>query len=160
MQIRSAVSGDLDFVREMGYEAAMWRPGATRPPLEEVLAEPHFARYLSAWGRSGDAAVVAEDERGTPIGAAWYRVFNAAEPGYGFVDETIPELSIAVREDSRGRGVGSSLLRAIADRARAEGFVALSLSVEKDNPATRLYERAGFRVVNGDAHSFTMRLDL
>lgn len=160
MRIRSAASGDLDFLRAMGYEAAIWRPGATRPPLEEVLAQPHFARYLSAWGRSGDAAVVAEDERGAPIGAAWYRVFTAAEPGYGFVDETIPELSIAVREDARGRGVGSSLLRAIADRARAEGFDALSLSVEKDNPATRLYERSGFRVVDSDANAFTMCLDL
>jgi hypothetical protein len=51
----------------MGYEAAMWRPGAPREPIEDVLSQPHFARYSSAWGRSGDAAVFAVDERGTPI---------------------------------------------------------------------------------------------
>jgi GNAT superfamily N-acetyltransferase len=160
VRIRSAVSGDLEFLRAMGYEAAMWRPGGPRPPLDEVLAQPHFARYLSAWGRSGDAAVIAEDERGAPFGAAWYRVFTASEPGFGFVDDTTPELSIAVREDARGRGIGASLLHALAHQARRDGFNALSLSVEKDNPAVRLYRRAGFRVVDGDANAFTMCLRL
>jgi ribosomal protein S18 acetylase RimI-like enzyme len=144
----------------MGYEAAMWRPGAPRPPLEELLAQPRFARYVSGWGRSGDAVVIAEDDSGAPVGAAWYRLFTSAEPGFGFVDQTTPEISIAVREDARGRGVGASLLRALADRARSDGFDALSLSVEKDNPAVRLYERAGFSVVDSDAKTFTMRLDL
>ncbi len=144
----------------MSYEAAMWRPGAPRPPLEEVLGEPRFARYVSAWGRSGDAAVIAEDDRGAPVGAAWYRLFTASEPGFGFVDDTTPEISIAVRGDARERGVGTSLLRALADRARSDGFDALSLSVEKDNPAVRLYERAGFSVVESDVNTFTMCLNL
>lgn len=160
MRIRPAAGGDLEFLRTMGYEAATWRPGVPHAPLEQVLAEPHFARYLSGWGRSGDAGVVAEDERGTPIGAAWYRVFTAAEPGFGFVDEATPELSIGVREGERGRGVGAALLRALADRARADGFDALSLSVEKENPAVRLYEHAGFRVVDSDANALTMCLSL
>ena len=160
MQIRDGVPGDVGFLRTMGYEAAMWRPGAPRPPLEDVMAQPHFARYVIGWGRSGDAAVIGEDDRGVPLGAAWYRLFPSAEPGFGFVDDTTPEVSIAVREDARGRGVGTSLLCALADRARSDGFHALSLSVEKDNPAVRLYERAGFSVVDSKAETFTMCLDL
>ena len=60
----------------------------------------------------------------------------------------------------RGRGVGRSLLGALIARARAEGHAALSLSVEVDNPALRLYEHAGFTRVGQVGNAWTMRLDL
>ena len=44
------------------------------------------SRYVRGWGRPGDTAVIAL-EGGFPVGAAWYRLFPASEPGYGFVDE-------------------------------------------------------------------------
>jgi ribosomal protein S18 acetylase RimI-like enzyme len=40
----------------------------------------------------------------------WSRCFTRDEPGYGFIDESIPELSIAVATDARGRGIGTALL--------------------------------------------------
>ena len=47
-------------------------------------------------------------ENGFPVGAAWYRVFGADEPGYGFVDEQTPELAIAVVPSKRGTGSATS----------------------------------------------------
>jgi GNAT superfamily N-acetyltransferase len=143
----------------MGFEAAFWRPDRPRPPIDEALSDPHLARYLKAWGRLGDAAVIAE-EAGDPIGAAWYRLFPADEPGFGFIDASIPEVSIAVRADRRGRGVGGALLSALINRARREGYRALSLSVERTNSAVSLYERLGFVRVAPDDGAWTMRLDL
>jgi ribosomal protein S18 acetylase RimI-like enzyme len=143
----------------MLYEAA-YQPGVPRPSIEEALAGPLIARYLAGWGRLGDAAAIAVDEDGRRLGAAWYRLFPAGEPGFGFVDAETPEISIAVVPDHRGRGIGAALLAAVADLARAEGFHALSLSVSPENPAVRLYERSGFvRVDSRDEH-WTMRLDL
>jgi Acetyltransferase (GNAT) family len=95
--------------------------------------------------------VVAFGDRGEPVGAAWYRLFPPGEPGFGFVDERTPELSLAVIEEARGRGIGTRLLLLLLDRARDDGFQALSLSVEPDNPARRLYERHGFVRVGGAA---------
>jgi ribosomal protein S18 acetylase RimI-like enzyme len=141
----------------MLYEAATWRPEA-QPPVEIVLADPHTARYLSGWGRPGDVGVIAEEDQ--PVGAAWFRLFSADEPGYGSVASDVPELSIGVAPESRGRGTGTRLLAALVEVARADGHQAISLSVERDNPARRLYERAGFVRVADDGGAWTMLLEL
>jgi ribosomal protein S18 acetylase RimI-like enzyme len=156
---RAATGTDLTFLRRMLYEAATWRPGAARPPEDAVLADPRVAIYVEGWGRDGDAGVVAanEEER---LGAAWYRSFAADGHGYGFVEPGVPELTIAVRREQRGRGIGTALLHDLVDRARVEGLAALSLSVEDDNPARRLYERAGFVAVGCVGNARTMRLEL
>jgi ribosomal protein S18 acetylase RimI-like enzyme len=156
--VRPTTADDLEFLRAMSYDAATWRPGP-RPSAESVLAEPAVARYLTAWGRKGDAAWIAE-EAGSPLGAAWYRLFPADEPGYGFVATDVPELSIAVDAAARGRGIGTLLLETLVAGARADGFRAVSLSVEADNPAVRLYERTGFRRISTDGGAWTMLLAL
>jgi GNAT superfamily N-acetyltransferase len=139
---------------------AAYRPGLPRPPIDVALADSRIGRYLEGWGRAGDAAVIAVDEAGCRIGAAWYRVFGGDEPGFGFIDSATPEISIAVVPDRRSKGIGSALLGGLIDRARQEGFRGLSLSVAPENPAVQLYERSGFvRVPSRDDH-WTMRLDL
>ena len=157
MIVRAATAADLPFLQAMLYEAATWRP-ESQPPVEDVFADPHAARYLSGWGRPGDAGVIAEDEQ--PVGAAWLRLFPAGDRGYGFVAEDVPELSIGVAPTSRGRGIGTRLLEALVEAARADGHPAISLSVEPDNPARRLYERTGFVRVADDGGAWTMLLEL
>jgi ribosomal protein S18 acetylase RimI-like enzyme len=139
----------------MLFEAAAWRPDRPRPDVEETLAASAVARYIDDWPRDGDAGVVA-----AAVGAAWYRRFTADAPGYGFVAAHIPEVTIGVVAGARGRGIGGALLRALADAARADDLEALSLSVEEDNPALRLYERAGFERVALVTNAWTMRLTL
>jgi ribosomal protein S18 acetylase RimI-like enzyme len=52
---------------------------------------------------------------------------------------------LAVLPSHRGRGVGLALLDAVAERARRQGCRKVTLEVLENNPARRLYERAGFR---------------
>ena len=158
MIVRPATTADLDFLSAMLYEAATWRH-RPRPPAETVLADPEIARYLCGWDRHGDSALIAEEDD-YPVGAAWYRLFPEDDPGYGFVATDVPELSIGVAADARGRGIGTLLLDALIADARDGGFSALSLSVEPDNPAVRLYERAGFSRVLSNGGSWTMLLAL
>ena len=116
-------------------------------------------RYVRAWGRPGDTAVIAL-ENGFPVGATWFRVFSEDDPGYGFVDAETPELAIAVVPSKRGHGIGDELLSALIDKARAGGYRRLSLSVEPGNPARKLYERHGFTVVDEGAEAWTMVAEL
>ncbi len=135
--------------------AAFWRTEASGS-IGEVLDRPEFARYVEGWPQGGDLGVVAEEQR--PVGAAWLRFFSESEPGYGFVDAQTPELSMGVARPWRGQGVGASLLGALVTAASDAGLVALSLSVESDNYALRLYERFGFRKVDTVGGSLTMLL--
>jgi len=162
---RLSTRADPAFLAEMLYEAVNWRDDGAeeRPVFEEQLAQPELRRYVEAWGRKGDLAIVALDRVDEPVGAAWCRLFTAEEPGYGFVAPGVPEVSIAVYPECRGQGVGSLLLSSLVTRARTEGYRALSLSVASENRARRLYVRVGFEVESGaenGSDSITMLLDL
>jgi len=49
-----------------------------------------------------------------------------------------------IDEAARGRGAGKAALALLPDQLRARGVHALHLQVRPENPAVRLYERAGF----------------
>jgi dihydrolipoamide dehydrogenase len=143
--IRPGGPEDARFLRDMVRHAYFWR-------MRDPSSEYPVARYVDRWGRRGDTAVIAI-EGYEAVGAAWYRLFTRAEPGYAFVDEQTPELTIAVLPALRGRGLGEQLLTALLERARRDGVETVSLSVEPGNRARKLYERHGFSVVadRGDA---------
>ena len=142
-EIRDLGADEVGFLQDMLYAALAWRPGVELPPAEWVLAHPQVVVFHEDWGRPGDTALVAERE-GRLVGLVWYRLFTEGSHGEGFVDEQTPELAIAVVAGFRGRGVGGELMAAAHERARLDGFERLSLSVDPDNPAKRLYEKLGY----------------
>jgi len=143
------------FLRDMLHHAYYWRE---RSPGEEPGP---VARYVKGWGRPGDTVLIAVED-GFPVGAAWFRLFRRDHPGYGFVDEETPELAIAVVPNRRGHGLGEALLEALCERARADSYSALSLSVEKGNEGLlTFYEKHGFARVHEDGgDTVTMRREL
>lgn len=161
MDIRAARPDDAEFLRQMLDEAINWDPGRPRVTPEEAAAEWHeIPHYVEDWGRPGDTGLIAE-EGGRHVGAAWYRTYTAERPGFGFMGEEIPELSIALVPEARGRGIGSALLTALLDLARAEGHERISLNAELTNPARRLYERLGFEeveIVDEDYQTMVLNL--
>ena len=148
--LRKGGAQDVRFLRDMLHHAYYWR---------ERVPGSLVSRYVRGWGRPGDTALIAL-ENGFPVGAAWFRLFAAAEPGYGFVDEATPELAIAVVPSKRGHGVGDDLLSALIQKAQSAGYGRLSLSVEPGNPARKLYERHGFEVVDEGDEAWTMVAEL
>ena len=105
---------DMRFLRDMLRHAYHWRMGDPDLPVY---------RYVKNWGRRGDAGVIASAGPNA-YGAAWYRLFPASAPGFGFVDEETPELTIAVVPSKRGHGTGAELLEALLAQARDGRFLA------------------------------------
>lgn len=159
LAVRRADASDADFLAEMLVAAAFWRPDGPSGSVAEVLSRPEFAHYVAGWPRPGDLGVIAQDGQ-QPVGAAWVRLLPESDPGYGFVDPTTPELSMGVVKERRGQGIGLRLLDSVITAAREQGLGSLSLSVEPDNYARRLYERVGFRPVDEVNGSLTMLLRL
>ena len=143
--LRPADNQDARFLRDLLRHAYHWR-------FNENPDLPVY-RYAQNWGRPGDAGVVAF-EGPHAYGAAWYRLFPANEPGFGFVDEATPELTVAVVPSRRGEGAGAALLEALLARAREDGYAAVSLSAEKGQ--TGFYEKFGFEPVGETGNAVTM----
>ena len=167
--VRRATPDDVDFLWAMLYEASYAAENGV-PDAAALRGHAELARYVEGWNARSDPGVVAvDDDTREPVGAAWLRLLTGETKGYGYVDDATPELAIAVTRGHRGRGLGGRMLRELLDAARGS-FDAASLSVRADNPAVRLYERTGFRVVGGDTDteagavaepaSLTMTIDL
>ena len=147
--IRPLTPADQSLLWEMLYQALHSPTGEPFP--REIIQQPELSRYVQNFGRPGDMGCVAllnpNNSAQQPIGAAWLRLFSSDSPGYGYVAEGIPELSIALFSEYRGQGIGSQLLRTLFANAKLS-YSAVSLSVSTDNPAIRLYQRFGFEYVS------------
>lgn len=143
--IRQIRSTDEETLWVMLYYAAhMQRDGATS--LYAARDVPYLARYVAGWGRPTDLGVIGFCDQ-SPVGAVWSRLLLEDERTPSSIDDETPELAAAVLPEFVGQGIGTQLLTAYLDLARAL-FPAVVLSVRADNPAHRLYQRVGFQAVD------------
>jgi GNAT superfamily N-acetyltransferase len=135
-RVRRATSEDRRFVVEMARLACVIEdrplPEPTAPEVTAMLPGPD------------DVALLAVDAADRPIGAAWWS-FREPPLVTDAAGNPVPEMTLAVAQECRGRGVGTSLIEALASEA-ARRFGAISLNVHIRNPAARLYSRTGFQV--------------
>ena len=134
-------------------------------PVLEVLERELFG--AGAWS----AAMLAEELVGP---GRWYVGVDvdgilAGYAGLWFDGDDAQVMTIGTATAQQGRGLGAVMLSALVARAREIGAASVLLEVRVDNePALRLYERAGFARLglrrgyyqpeNKDA--WTMRLEL
>lgn len=138
MQIREVRSGELDRLRdiERAAGAAFRSIGMAAIADDEPLSAAELARYQQA-GRAWAAA----DGTGTPVA---YLIA-------GIVDGNLHIEQVSVHPDSARRGIGRRLLEHAADRARADGHPALTLTTFAEVPWNApYYRRCGFRVLADD----------
>jgi ribosomal-protein-alanine N-acetyltransferase len=157
--LRPLTSIDEPFLWDILYYAIYIEAGDPMPS-PNIIYDPEISKYVANWGQHGDSGVVVID-CDKPVGAAWLRLFSASDKGYGYVADDVPELSIAMLPDYRGKGVGTLVLSTLIDSVHStKNYSAISLSVSPNNPAMRLYERLGFKTVGMSGTSLVMRLDL
>jgi 7-cyano-7-deazaguanine synthase len=139
-RIRRTVEGDLAAIFEIYHEQVLHGIATfdTHPRSPEQQRE-WFLRHSPPQY----PALVAVDAAGTIIGWATLTPWSDRKA----YDRTA-EVSEYVRADHRARGVGSALLHALIDHARAHGLKTLLARMADANPASvRLHEAAGFTTI-------------
>ena len=103
-----------------------------------------------------DGVKVLAEVDGNIVGAIWARIMN----DYGHIDENTPSLAMSVLKAYRGMGIGTLLLTQMLLAEKAAGYAKISLSVQKDNYAVKLYRKAGFTTVKETTEEYIMVADL
>ena len=142
LKIRKIQREEYSVLEDFLYNAIFLPPDAEPLPRETIFA-PEIYLYIKDFGGKDDCGVVAEQD-GQIIGAAWTRII----PAYGHIDNETPELAISVLPNFRGRGIGSEMMQSLFKLLRECGYQRTSLSVQKDNPAVRFYERLGYEITD------------
>ena len=120
--------------------------GLLQQGTDEIQPGPRFlAGLVRTWG-------LREVVRLLPRGWALRQVRVPTPPGCWVVRE------LHVRPAMRGQGLGGLLLSRADEAAQRAGYQKVALTTRSNNPARRLYERSGYRVVRERTNRLYLRL--
>lgn len=131
---------------------AIFIPKGMGPPPRSIVEKPELQVYVAGFGtHPHDHALVAE-AAGQVVGAVWVRDM----PDYGHVEDGVPSFAISLLPGWRGRGIGTALMQRMLAHLAGAGYAKASLSVQKQNPAARLYRRLGFQTITETDEEYLM----
>ena len=141
INIRNIQPQEIPVLDDFLYEA-IFIPQGVVPP-RSIIEQDDLQVYVRGFGDDPhDHCLVAEVD-GKIVGAVWVRIMD----DYGHLDSQTPSLAISLYKEYRGQGIGTQLLLQMMDLLRKEKYAQVSLSVQKENYALRMYEKAGFKIV-------------
>ena len=137
--IRAATVADLDRITEIYADAVVH--GTASYELEPPSRAEMGSRFDNL--TAGGFPYLVAEKNGAVLGYAYAGPFRP-RPAYRFVIED----SVYVAPEAKGQGVGSLLMRALIETARAAGFrqiIAVIGDGHADSASVRLHEKIGFR---------------
>lgn len=140
--VRVAHSSDEESLWQMLYYAARMSEDGVQS-YHEAKTHPDLYEYVVDWGQATDIGVVAL-VAAQVVGAAWARPVQ--HENIADVPPAHHEIAIAVHPDFHGQGIGATLMAGLNALVDAR-HIDLALTVREGNPAIRLYQRAGFVVI-------------
>jgi len=127
-----------------GNDRAVVEPASQRDAA--VLAQIHGASFHRGWGEGEFESMLSERNTLVHRLRMGRKIVGFSVSRMGADEAEI--LSIAVAETHRGRGLSNDLLLTHLGHLAGRGIRKVFLEVEENNqPARRLYQRAGFSVV-------------
>ncbi len=150
IRIREIQSSEYHVLSDFLYEA-IYVPEGPVPP-KEIINRPELQVYIADFGRKKDDLGLVAEDRHRIVGAVWSRIMN----DYGHVDDETPSIAISVYKDYRNHGTGTGLLQNMLGILKRNGYRQVSLSVQKSNYAVRMYQKAGFEIVDEKEEEYIM----
>lgn len=143
-EIRHIRQDEWRLLEDFLYEAIFVPEGFEGEiPRSVIDDDPKCRAAFEGFGSRPDDRAVVADVDGEVVGACWVRTTDE----YGHIDDETPSFSISLYPRFRGQGIGTTMMCSLLDELRDAGYARVSLSVQKENPALRLYERLGFQII-------------
>lgn len=145
LTFRPISNKDRAVLREATYHNLNWN--RDRFSFKDIDSNPKFSHYYNLGQK--DFGFIAERHQQV-LGVVWLKYFIENDPGFGYISDDIPELSISIFPVYRNCGFGTNLLKYTIEEARIREITHISLSVEFENEIARnLYEKLGFQYIDG-----------
>ena len=151
--VRKMESSEYPSLNDFLYQA-IFIPDGVEPPEYEIIYRPELRVYTHDFGSSEHDLAFAAVADGNIVGAAWSRIMN----DYGHLDENTPSLAVSLYPEYRGKGIGTQLMKALLEEVERRGYARVSLSVQKENYAARMYSKLGFEIVGENDEEYLMML--
>ncbi|MBR2227129.1 MAG: GNAT family N-acetyltransferase [Bacteroidales bacterium] len=149
--IREIRPEEIPLLNDFLYEAIFIPEGVPAPP-RSIIEHEDLQVYVRDFGKKADDRCLVAEVDGKIVGAVWTRVMD----DYGHIADGIPSLAISLYKGCRNQGIGTELLREMLQLLRRDGYPKVSLSVQKDNYAFRMYQKAGFKVLKETEEEYLM----
>ncbi len=133
-----------DFLYEAIFVPSEYEGELSRSIIRD---DPKCRAAYEGFGELPDDRALVVEVDGKVVGACWVRTTDE----YGHIDDDTPSFSISLFKQYRGKGIGTRLMTSMIGELEAAGYERSSLSVQKENPALRLYQRLGFSIVGDGA---------
>ena len=153
--IREMRMDEVPLLNDFLYEA-IFIPEGVKPPPKSIIMNDDLQVYIQNFGAHPDDRCLVAQTDGKVVGAVWTRIMK----DYGHIADDIPSLAISLYKEYRNNGIGTNLLCQMLQQLRRDGYAQVSLSVQKDNYATKMYLKADFEVWKETPEEYIMVCDL
>lgn len=149
--IREMRKEEYRLLEDFLYEAIFIPEGVFAPPRTIIRQQPLQVYITDFWEKKDDIAFVAEID-GKVAGAVWARIMD----DYGHIDDSTPSLAISLYKEYRGMGIGTAMLGKMLFALKEKGYARTSLAVQKANYAVKMYQKAGFEIIDENEEEYIM----
>lgn len=149
--IREMLKEEYSLLEDFLYEAIFIPEGISAPP-KSIIMQPELQVYINDFGRKKDDTAFVAEVDGKAAGAVWARIMD----DYGHIDDSTPSLAISLYKEYRGQGMGTAMLKEMLSALKQKGYARTSLAVQKANYAVKMYQKAGFEIVDENEEEYIM----
>ena len=149
--IRELHPNEYSLLKEFLY-MAIYQPDKTNLAPRSIIENPDLHVYIKDFGTKKDDYCFCAEVENKVVGAVWVRNIN----GYGSVDNDTVEFAISVFEEYQKMGIGTALMNTMLEHLNKLNYPKVSLAVQKENYAVRMYQKVGFEIVDENEKEYIM----
>ena len=153
--IREIDKNEYNLLSDFLYEA-IFIPKGEKKPDKAIINNHDLQVYIKDFGIFKDDFCLVAEYKKRIVGACFTRIMN----DYGHIDDDTPSLAISLYPEYRNMGIGTLLLKEMINRLKNKKYTKISLSVQKENYAFRMYLKCDFNIIKETETEYIMVCNL